>query len=274
MLPFSAFGSLMLVRLSITFVSAAALVAVATCFRAESRGASVSSIKSLIEQAHILSAHYQVHPHVSGSEVIVVTYRNPKATENDNKIEAVLIAKTIFERYPQFNLVRSQFCDVTNNRLRRTVAVTDKDVVSFARGDITKDQLLASLSATHIACAPGAASQFSGENYNQITSNYQVVPGFAHSHRSNLLGLLMKIQTCGGDMTKYWGPFLAIEDRVRRGEDGDVIRACNSLSGTATAELAQMEQQRKSQEEVLSATKRLVTKDSLYRPEPQDSAAR
>ena len=73
------------------------------------------------------------------------TLRNPKATDQDCKIDAVLLAKTIMDAYPRdVSRTRMMFSD-SNSGTMSEIMVTTGDVKAYATGTISKDDLLTSL---------------------------------------------------------------------------------------------------------------------------------
>jgi hypothetical protein len=110
--------------------------------------AAVSSadIVNVVEKAKILSTGTRVAAALNGTEAYISTYKNAKATDNDCKIEAVLIAKTVMDLSPtDITRVTVYFYSSANINKRKFVTVTAGDVKAFGSGQLGQEQLLSSL---------------------------------------------------------------------------------------------------------------------------------
>jgi hypothetical protein len=87
---------------------------------------------SKIKQAKILDPKYSVKLAFTGEEEATLNVeRNPKATDNDCKIDAVLLAKTIMSAYPS-RIVRVKVVFTKRDQSSEEAIVTAGDVRSFA----------------------------------------------------------------------------------------------------------------------------------------------
>ncbi|MBK9203477.1 MAG: hypothetical protein IPL73_13815 [Candidatus Obscuribacter sp.] len=108
---------------------------------------SATDITSAIDKAKILSSNTRVAAAVNGAEVYISTYRNAKANDNDCKIEAVLIAKTVMDLSPaDITRVTVYFYNALRRSSRKVVSVSAGDVKAFGAGQLSQDQLLTSIS--------------------------------------------------------------------------------------------------------------------------------
>jgi hypothetical protein len=105
-----------------------------------------NDIIQAIDKAKILASGTRVAAAVSGSDVYISTYKHLKANDNDCKIEAVLMSKTAMDLAPQ-EIARATiyFYSSFNLNKRKVVAVTAGDVKAFGSGQLSQDQLMASL---------------------------------------------------------------------------------------------------------------------------------
>lgn len=105
-----------------------------------------SDIVNAIEKAGILAPTITVNARLSKEEVELATFQNPKATEKDCKIEAVLLAKTVMDLSPdQIFRVTVYFYGSNSLASYKSVTITSGDVRAFAVGSIGQEQLLQSL---------------------------------------------------------------------------------------------------------------------------------
>ena len=64
-----------------------------------------SNLVDLIRQAKVVNPDYPVHAVVSGNYATVLTRRHPRAKEEDMKIDAVLITKSVLDAYGYLSLI-------------------------------------------------------------------------------------------------------------------------------------------------------------------------
>lgn len=118
------------------------LSSAAACFAAVSQDEAAKAIN----KAAILAPGTDVKVRVGGDSVAVSTFRNKNANDKDTKIEALLIAKTIFDM--QGNTASSVTTYFYNNMQPtqfRSVSVKTSDVKAFESGSMGQDELLKSL---------------------------------------------------------------------------------------------------------------------------------
>lgn len=99
-----------------------------------------------INKAAILAPGTDIKVRVGGDSVAVSTFRNRNANDKDTKIEALLIAKTIFEiQGNTASLVTTYFYNNMQPNQFRSVSVKTSDVKAFESGSMGQDELLSSL---------------------------------------------------------------------------------------------------------------------------------
>ena len=105
-----------------------------------------ADVVNAIEKAKILAPTIRLNAKVGADEVMVATYKNPKAADKDCKIEAVFIAKTVMDLAPgEVPRVTVYFYSSSSLSNYKEVAVTAGDVKAFASGSLSQDELLASI---------------------------------------------------------------------------------------------------------------------------------
>lgn len=136
-------------------------------FAAETRIPSTKDVTGLLESSAVLAPGEKVTVSVKLPEVSVNAFVNLSAREIDNdcKIDAVLLARKIFEKYSGVvTRVKLNFYERKNRTFVRIINVTAGDVSSFATGATSMAQLLSSLevrkeSVRTPAPLPGNTSQ-------------------------------------------------------------------------------------------------------------------
>jgi len=108
-----------------------------------------ASLQKALEEAKILGSEYNVNVSIRGKEANLSTYANLQSRQQDKdcKIDAVLLAKKVFDTAPELSRVRVLFHSF-DRRSYREVAVTTGDVIAYGSGQIDKDKLLDSLEIT------------------------------------------------------------------------------------------------------------------------------
>ncbi|MBU6453570.1 MAG: hypothetical protein KGS72_17455 [Cyanobacteria bacterium REEB67] len=105
-----------------------------------------ADITSAIEKAKIFDSSIRLNARINSDEIMVSTYKNPKAADQDCKIDAVLVAKTIMDLAPgEVPRVTVYFYSASTLSSYKEVSVTAGDVKAFASGSLSKDELLSSI---------------------------------------------------------------------------------------------------------------------------------
>ncbi len=103
-------------------------------------------VVNAVDRAKILPANASMSARVNKEFVQVATYRNERANDNDTKIEAVLIAKTIMEAGAQGEVTRVEvFFYSKSQQVCKSVSVTAGDVKAFGSGQTGDQELISSL---------------------------------------------------------------------------------------------------------------------------------
>jgi hypothetical protein len=121
----------------------------------------VQTVKKRIQQGHVLQSGLDVSVRVNGSEVVVSTMLSGQQKEPklDCKIDAAMIAKTIFETpKSQFARVKVRFYDPKNLSRYYLVAVTAGDVAAFSSRRLSTQQFLESLEVLELSDAKPESS--------------------------------------------------------------------------------------------------------------------
>jgi hypothetical protein len=107
--------------------------------------ATAADIVSKIDAAHILDPGSSIRARLDGDRVFVSAYRNPSENDNDVKINAVLIAKAVFEATGDSVSRLTVYFFGQDGSNYSEVSVTAGDVKAFGSGATSQDQLLKSI---------------------------------------------------------------------------------------------------------------------------------
>ena len=197
-------------------------------------GPDKATIVKLVREAQIFEPGAQINAQVNGQEVIVQSYLNPKANDNDCKIDAILIAKKIFDVYPPpaFSNVKVNLYDSSDATKTsfRSIIVRAGDVEVFSKGSISKEALLASLTVAHERRLVTTATPVSPRGI----LNIQIRNGARKVERQGLLNhirdLQYKNQELGrnvANIDKCCELFQRSEAALTRSDQAGFVRAYN-----------------------------------------------
>jgi len=196
-----------------------------------------TDIKGIVEEAKILSPEFRECQVVLGEgEAAVSIYRNPKASDRDCKIDAVLILKKILDADPNaISRLVVRFHDPTNPGRFRQVIVQAANVKAFGRGEFGQDKLL-SMTAITMGERESPLARLSATPYKDLTQSADVLPGVYRGERLQLYGRIEALRHRGVGVSPLTAEFFRIEDKVRRGDEASVINGMNSLSEKLSAQ--------------------------------------
>lgn len=192
-----------------------------------------ANVTKAVREANIFEADAQITSYISGKEIIVQSFLNPKANDNDCKIDAVLIGKAIFDVFPPpaFSNIRVNFYDI-NDRTRsiyRSVIVRAGDIEVFAKGSISKEALLSSLTVGH-----ERLTNVVKQTSPRAILNVPISGEFRKKERQSLLSSLRELQLKNqelgrevADVDKCCTLFALSEDAVRKQNEHGFVRTYN-----------------------------------------------
>jgi hypothetical protein len=174
-------------------------------------------IVDAIRGGKIISPGFPLSANSGGHQVTVTTYRNPDASNNDCKIDAVLIAKQVIDLDSK-NIARVNviFHNYRNPVQFQKVVVTAGDVDAFGTGKIGQDTLLESLTLTN-GTETNALSEFRRLNYKQILDSAEFA-GPLEAERQQAFARIRSLQAKGlenGLLHDDLDDYLRVEDLCR-----------------------------------------------------------
>jgi hypothetical protein len=113
--------------------------------QAQAAELSNDGVEKVVHEAKIFSSEFPLHAIIKAPEAEILTVRHPKATDQDCKIDSVLVAKLLFDKYPK-QLTRMKLI-LSDDKSASTeeIMVTTGDVRAYGSGSISQDELLSSL---------------------------------------------------------------------------------------------------------------------------------
>ncbi|HEY9787001.1 MAG TPA: hypothetical protein V6D17_16535 [Candidatus Obscuribacterales bacterium] len=186
--------------------------------------ASAPEIITLLRAAKIVNPSYRLDVVTSGREITVITKRNPKATDDDCKINAVLMGKAVMDAHPTtISRVKVLYAPEGMDAVDEVV-VRAGDVRSYDAGSITEDQLLSSLELKRIAGANLGGASGADKVADAVAS------GPFEERRLTLLLRIEDLAQKGTGVEPFRKRFKEIEDRVRAGNSKDLSSALDDLA--------------------------------------------
>lgn len=115
-----------------------------------------ADVAEVIRKAKVLNQDYPVHVIVNNRDVTVLTRRHYKATDDDLKIDAVLIAKAVLDKFgDRLDRVKVLFRD-EDSASGKAVIVTANDIKTYANGTLEPQRFLDSLAIKKVDSDPEA----------------------------------------------------------------------------------------------------------------------
>lgn len=197
-----------------------------------------NELEDKIKGAKILQTGERISSQIKPPEAVIHKYRTAESTNSDNdcKIEAVLLAKVAMESDPEITKVKVRFFERNEPSRYSEVSVGAGDVKAFASGDITQKQLLSSLDLVRgfensPAAAAKSASTVSGAKRDGNMDGLQsVVSGPLQSERNVLLDRIKSLHQKGVGTLPYTRQFLLLEDLAKSGDSSGTADALDKLS--------------------------------------------
>jgi hypothetical protein len=195
-------------------------------FDAASVGAAGTSIPSaevvsLLRSANIVKVDYPIRAVMNGQTATILTRRANKSTESDVKIDAMLIAKTLFDSYAsQLVDVDVLFATEQEPDAYSKIKVTQQQVKDFGSGKVTEAQILASLQVAH-------------EDDRTLVpeSQAELTPGPYLEQRMALQDQIQELKQGGTDTKPFQKLFDQIEQSVKDGKSEQAHEQLTSLAG-------------------------------------------
>jgi hypothetical protein len=167
-----------------------------------------SEVLALLRNAKIVDPSYKLAATVSGDEIQVITQRKPKSTDNECKIQAVLIGKTAFDAVkigPQRTKV--MFLDYDKSAYGE-VTVKRAEVRLFGQGQLSEKDLLASLELLPSQPPPSDAA---------ARADFKVVPGPLQANREMVLERMARLKEHGVNVSPFMNLFTQVEQAANTG---------------------------------------------------------
>lgn len=173
----------------------------------------------------------------SDGTAIINMYRNPNAPERDLKIDAMLVAKCLRDKFPsEIRNVSMNFYDQTNRTPVRQCTVPEAMVSSFASGKMTQEDLLKYLTVTKgaaVVATSGRTGSYGGGTPHvseQTVRDYKVAQGFNIRERNTLYLDICEVAINGVNVDAIWKEFMLLETAIRASHMNETIPQFNKVA--------------------------------------------
>ena len=174
---------------------------------------SSTELMAILKNAKVVAPADLLRAALTEQEALVSAKRNPKDSDNDCKINAVLFAKSLMDAYPsQVLRVKVLLFDFEKSKYNQIV-IRKGDVAAFQSGSLSKDALLSSIEITNVA-DPGM-----GGGNAQNSGAAGVVAGPFQDKRLLLLSHIEALSQKGTNVKAFRAIFDQIEDMARQGNE-------------------------------------------------------
>ncbi|PWU01347.1 MAG: hypothetical protein C5B53_02980 [Candidatus Melainabacteria bacterium] len=196
-------------------------------FSGEYRAINPNEAVNKIREAKIINPQCSVKVAFTGKEeATVVIQRDPKASDEDCKIDAVLVARTLMDKYPnQLMRVKSVFTKSPGECGQATV--TAGDIRSFRNGQLDKRSLLDSIELVHL----GPLEAMKAVSSADPGATAGVVPGPLQPWRLLTLEHINKLAALGVNVRTCLDEFNQIEGLVPTSQQKELRRRLVRLNG-------------------------------------------
>lgn len=185
-----------------------------------------ADVVDVVRKAKVVSSEYPLHVIVGDSLATVLTRRHHKATDDDLKIDAVLISKAVLDKFgDRLGRVKVLFRD-EDSSFGKAVTVTTNDIKTYANGSMEPQRFLASLAIKKVDSEPD-----SSRVKNELDdSSLAVSPGPYQEQRLLLLDRINTLRKRGTGVAPFEKIFLELNSTAASGDKEAVGAAVNDLS--------------------------------------------
>lgn len=170
-----------------------------------------------------------------GRAVFIAVYQNPRAGLRDLKIDAVLLARTIWQAHPdKFDSFTFHFYGVRDQAHFTEVVVPSLDLKMFAGKRLSQAELLAGI-GLRVCQVEDLKVRYGDKSYGDIIGGVQVVSGIYMSERKELLARIISLRANGYDVRGAERQFLKVEDTVRNRDKAGFDLAYHQLENSIAA---------------------------------------
>jgi hypothetical protein len=185
---------------------------------------SPGEIVGVLRAAKVVKADLPLRAAYSSGDCIITTQRNKLAKDEDCKIDAILMAKTLFDSFPDAGIlhVKVLFSEYEVHKYME-VSVSKSDVAAYGDGKLSSNELLSSIGATRYDEDVDPFAPASHQDESAAATS--ITPGPLSDKRLILLGRIDSLKKHGTNPEMFLTAFQSIEDMVKAQKDPSEIEA-------------------------------------------------
>jgi hypothetical protein len=212
----------------ISYLIPTAIIACCTLLPASAQQtATPTEMVAILRNAKVVNPQYPLRANLNEHEAVVTTQRNPKATDKDCKIDAVIMAKTLVDTFPgEILRVKVLFSDYDKQTCSE-IKISKGDVESYGSGTIKQDEFLDSLEVQTFKENDSPFDVNAGKSLS-----VGAAPGFLQDKRLVLFSRIEALEQKGTNVKAFREYFQQIEDLVKKGDETQAATMIDSLSSS------------------------------------------
>ncbi len=209
-------------------IKALSLAVAAIVFSADAAFADAESekVEAAVRKARVVSSHYPLHAVISGQEATILTRRHPKATDDDLRIDSVLITKAVVDSFtPAISRVKVLFRDEDASS-GKAVELTADDIKEYGSGSMDAKKFLATIAVTEV----GGDEELKQSKLAAAERKLMVSAGPYDEERLLLMDRINTLRRKGTGVTPFEVMFAQIETLAKAGAPAPVKEAMRVLA--------------------------------------------
>ncbi|MBP9093635.1 hypothetical protein KBI23_21635 [bacterium] len=189
------------------------------------------SVEEAVRKAQVIKKDYPVHAVISGREATILTRRHPKATDDDLRIDAVLITKSVLDSFNTIGTVQVLFRDEDSSS-GKSVEVTAGDIKTYANGTIDPKKFLATIAVTKV----GGDEEATRSKLSAEEKKFSVSPGLYEEQRLLLMDRINTLRRKGTGVAPFEAMFAQIEAQTKSGQNAALKDSIHKLGEKLAAQ--------------------------------------
>jgi hypothetical protein len=133
-------------------------------------GQTAADINTLLRKSKFVDTGRMVNTNISADRTIISTYANPRASDQDCKVTALLMMKELSQHYKKIHRIQVLFYDPADSKSYREVEIREGDKLLVDQGKPLQEVLSQIDVAHHTSAPPPNAASFKGAHQIRPTT--------------------------------------------------------------------------------------------------------
>ena len=198
---------------------------------AQAQDATAEKVEEAVRKAQVIKKDYPVHAVISGREATILTRRHPRATDDDLRIDSVLVTKSVVDSFKSIGTVKVLFRDEDSSS-GKSVEVTAGDIKTYANSTIDPKKFLATIAVTKVGGDDEAIkSKLTAEERKMAVS-----AGPLEEERLLLMDRINTLRRKGTGVSPFEAMFAQIESQAKSGQTAALKESVQKLGEKLAAQ--------------------------------------